>query len=117
MTICTHTPQQRQVHCPCPLCQVEELEAENERLCGDLSLAKRALEDLAQENGRLKADSERIEFLERWVKDSRRRGFHYDTFTFKTDGPSVREQLDEQMKIGLVEIEKPRSAEPQSEKL
>lgn len=32
MTICTHTPQQRQVHCPCPLCQAEELEAENERL-------------------------------------------------------------------------------------
>jgi hypothetical protein len=32
MTICIHTPQERQVLCPCPLCQAEELQAEIERL-------------------------------------------------------------------------------------
>lgn len=48
-------------------------------------------------------DTDRIEFLEQWVRHSGSRGFVWDTFTFKTNGPSVREQLDEQMKLGMVE--------------
>jgi len=62
------------------------------------------------------SDTQRIDFLERWVAHSRSRGFHWDTFTFKVDGPTVREQLDEQMKAGMVELEK-RSPEEQKENL
>jgi len=51
-------------------------------------------------------DTERLDFLERWVASSRARGYKWDTFTFNMEGKTVREQLDEQMKAGMVELEK-----------
>lgn len=48
-------------------------------------------------------DTDRIDFVEKWLRHSGSRGFVWDTFTFKTNGPSVREQFDEQMKLGMVE--------------
>lgn len=54
-------------------------------------------------------DSERIDFLEQWVQHSKGRGFYWDSFTFSTERP-VREQLDEQMKAGMVELPKGSAA-------
>jgi hypothetical protein len=53
----------------------------------------------------LRKDHARMAFLERWVQSARDRGFVWDTFTFDTH-KSVRDQIDEQMKAGMVELPK-----------
>lgn len=55
MTICAHTPQQRQVHCPCPLCRAEELEAENAQLKLALDAKLYSRRKLESDNPQLRA--------------------------------------------------------------
>ena len=56
------------------------------------------------------SDEARIDFLERWVQHSKSRGFKWDSFTFDTNR-SVRDQLDEQMRAGLIELRKGGAAQ------